>query len=205
MRKRWLSLLCIALPVAACPGDPIPPPPSAELDTAGDPAMISRDPTSSLRIGTLDIVLEKTTMASVLDTLGVGRIDHRGDAGESTYWICYTASAQGQRIWLTSDELHGGRYVDGVTAIALSGPTAPTDACPELPASAAPIRPAQGPWLGASPAETFARFGEASQDGDRWSYGYLGKEGGYDVYATLVMRFTGERATYVLMGRETTN
>jgi hypothetical protein len=205
MRIGWLPLLCIALPVAACPGDPIPPPPSAELDTAGDPAMISRDPTSALRLGTLDVVFERTSMQAVLDTVGAGRIDQHGDASEAESWICFTATAQAQRIWLTSSELHGGDVVDGIVAIALSGPTMPTDACPELPAIALPIRPVQGPWLGSTPAETLARFGEASQDGDRWSYAYTEKQGAFEMYAGLVIRFTDGRATLVQMGRDTSD
>jgi hypothetical protein len=201
--KRWLLLSCVvALPVLACAGDPIAPPFDGE--SLEEATWLARDPTSVLRLGEIDVVLEKTTLREAMAAVGAGRIDQSGDAGDSVHWVCYTWQAGGQRLWLSSGELSGGEVIDTITAIGFAGTAMETNACPELPAKATPVRLASGPWLGATASELQAAFGGAAP-GDHGSYAYQAKSGEFDVLAHFAFRLVDGKATSVRMERVTSN
>jgi hypothetical protein len=203
MKPCAFALLLFAVPALACPGDAIPPP--REPETSASPATLARDPAPGLRLGALAIELEKTTFASLLEAIGTGRLDHHGDAGESLYWVCYTWQAGGQRLWLTSGEMNGGEYIDGLTAIALRGEAMPTPACPELPARFTPVVASGVPWLGATEAQVRSELGEPGVNADYRRYSHEAKAGDFDVYTSVTYRFDAGTASFVSTGRVSTN
>lgn len=59
--------------------------------------------------GSLDIVLEKTSLFDVQRAFG-GTLQHQGDAGEATEWLCYAGpNAHGEPalFWFSSGEMGG--------------------------------------------------------------------------------------------------
>ena len=87
----------------------VPPPPSSDEITA--PATLKVRPATQLTFGKESAQFEQTALSSVLSKVGIGSVEHRGDAGASVYWICYTAQLtdSAQRLWITSDGEMGGR------------------------------------------------------------------------------------------------
>jgi hypothetical protein len=62
-----------------------------------------------VRAGSLDIVLEKTSLFDVQRAFG-GTLQHEGDAGEATEWLCYAGpNAHGEPalFWFSSGEMGG--------------------------------------------------------------------------------------------------
>ncbi len=62
-----------------------------------------------IKAGSLNIKLEATTLDEIQKRFG-GRIRHKGDAGESVYWLCYVNSNQNNSkiFWFFSDGEMGG-------------------------------------------------------------------------------------------------
>ena len=85
-------------------------------------------------MGSLVIQLESTQLSDVLSKIGTGEIQHRGDAAESVYWLCYSvpSSANTARLWLMSGEMDGGAVGSIALRLTSSDETA-TPSCPELP------------------------------------------------------------------------
>ena len=108
------------------------PPPRFPLSVAPPPTLNSA-PASSVALGDLVIVFDKTTLAEAQKQIKLGRIDNSGDASESSFWLCYSISGSGsqKQIWLLS---HGGDVIDGVAA-RISSTRVTTNSCPELPAA----------------------------------------------------------------------
>ncbi len=69
--------------------DPPVPPPWPGNDATAVPTL-ARMPSSRLRLGPIDIVLEETPLALVKDALAAGSIAEQGDASEHIFWLCYT-------------------------------------------------------------------------------------------------------------------
>ncbi|KXS30638.1 MAG: Uncharacterized protein AWT59_3241, partial [Candidatus Gallionella acididurans] len=106
--------LFIAPAVSAADGG-MPPP------TWGDgsvSATTSHDPVVPLRMGSMEVTLEKTSLKEVQSTIGAGTIYSHGDASEALAWLCYTVSTSNpkQRLWLSSGEMGGLKIIDGVAA-----------------------------------------------------------------------------------------
>ena len=62
-----------------------------------------------VRAGSLDIVLEKTSLFDVQRAFG-GMLQHQGDAGEGTEWLCYAGpNGRGEPtlFWFSSGEMGG--------------------------------------------------------------------------------------------------
>lgn len=155
-------------------------------------------------MGKLRVRLEQTTLGEVRRAASVGKVAHRGDAGDSIYWLCYTSPAPdpGQRIWIVSHgEMGGaGHYVTGISAEAIPGARA-TAECPALPGRLQPLLLDNHVWLGASAEEAAMRIGAPSFQSGTWrSYDFAGKvagncPGGLDLTASLMLRFQNGRAT----------
>lgn len=76
---------------------------------------------SNVKIGDFTIDPEFTTLKEVLGQLG-GTIEHKGDAGESVYWLCYTQKESADKsstLWVMSDGEMGGPEHE-ITAIAVT-------------------------------------------------------------------------------------
>ena len=73
-----------------------------------------------MALGDLVIVFDETTLAEAQKQIKLGRIDNRGDASESSFWLCYSISGSGsqEQIWLVSDGEMGGpdHVIHGVAA-----------------------------------------------------------------------------------------
>jgi hypothetical protein len=70
-----------------------------------------------IKLNSFDIVLDKTPLAEISKNFG-SNIKHKGDAGESTYWLCYkTKDTTGTTnvLWLVSNEMGGENHnINGV-------------------------------------------------------------------------------------------
>src|SRR5262245_32059116 len=71
--------------------------------------MVSSELIPSIRIGDVEVVLDKTPIADVARRFNATR-GHRGDASESLDWLCLTGRDTRDRwiLWLESGEIHGG-------------------------------------------------------------------------------------------------
>ena len=104
-----------------------------------------------MHMGGFVIVWETTRLADVLNAIGVGTVQHGGDAGDSTYWICYASGGtRPQRIWLISDGEMGGfeHAISQVIAEEQSDGATSQD-CPQIPRAFLPVKLSNGLWLGA--------------------------------------------------------
>jgi hypothetical protein len=115
-------------------------PPNFPL-TVAPTATLKKPPVKSLSMGSLTIQIETTRLKDVLTKIGIGKIQHRGDAAESTYWLCYLIpnSIHQARIWLMSGEIDGGTV--GSIAVKLTKPDeTETPSCPALPTNYRPVQ-----------------------------------------------------------------
>ena len=109
--------------------------------TVAPTATLKKPPVKSLSLGSLTIELETTELQAVLTKIGIGEIQHRGDASESTYWLCYFIpnSTHQARIWLMSGEINGGTV--GSVALKLTKQDeTETPSCPALPTNYRPLQ-----------------------------------------------------------------
>ncbi len=159
--------------VAGQRGESTYPPRTSEIITV--PATLEIDPIQEIRIGSFKVGFEKTTLGEILNAVGVGSIQHAGDAGGYQEWLCY--SLPSQQIWLISSEMGGGRLTQ-VQAILTRSPSQGKAACPEIPARFQSISMNFG-WLGTTQENLFKALGQPSgrKDG-RLMYFYAGKKPG---------------------------
>lgn len=173
-------------------------PPPLLVDGRGWNATESTPPSSVVLLGSFRIGFEATKLEDVRQAAGVGEITHQGDADESIYWLCYTASGTGshERIWILSSGEMGGpdHAITGVTAQS-SQTFHAVPSCPALPAKLTPIRLDRGFWLRSTEHEVAGALGTPSRQQAGWLfYDFSGKssekcEGGfYDVTNGLVVR-----------------
>jgi hypothetical protein len=183
MRRLFVMLtypcLLIAYSLYAVAGqsnDSTNPPPRGEIIKVS--ATLKVDPVQEIRIGNFKAKFEKTTLGEILNSIGIGSIQHAGDAGESQYWLCY--SLPRQRIWLISHGEMGGPHhrltqVHSITNVLISQGN---DACPRIPTRFQSISMNFG-WLGTSRENLLKVLGQpsGSQD-DRLIYYYAAKKPG---------------------------
>jgi hypothetical protein len=179
------------------------PPPATPLDAMTWKATLKHKPSTTLRMGTLRIRLEQTTLDDVRRVASAGKIAHRGDAGDSIYWLCYTNATrnQAQRIWIVSDGEMGGsaHYVTEISAETTSNEHATTD-CPALPKRLSAVSLANDLWLGASEWQATMRLEAPSYQNGAWrSFDFAGKVAGdcpggaLDLTASLMLHFQNGR------------
>jgi len=66
------------------------PPPNQSAGLPGDKPQMGKHPLfEAVVLGKFRVVFEKTTLADVVAKAGGGKIKHRGEGGESEYWLCY--------------------------------------------------------------------------------------------------------------------
>lgn len=209
MRKVTFCLFLIAATVSSFAETP---PPTIPIDAVTRKATMKTQPSKGLMMGAFYVRLEKTTLADVRNTVGVGDISHRGDAGDSIYWVCYTnvAPARVERVWVASHGEMGGRdhRVTDISAELLPNPS-PTPDCPSLPERFKPLILDSQLWLGASENDASARFGPPSYYKTPWlSFDYQGKlkgncDGGFDLMNHLLLRIKNGRVNYLHAGQVT--
>jgi len=107
--------------------------------------------------------METTTLTDLARRFPKTDIHHRGDAGDSLTWVCYTlpTSSGNVNIWLDSGELEGGNAIDGVVV----SPTndAPRADCPGIEIGDGPVALDAGVWLGATRSAVLGRLGAPSR------------------------------------------
>jgi hypothetical protein len=155
-------------------------------------------------MGSLHVLLEKTTLDDVRRAASAGDIAHQGDAGGSVYWLCYTDSSSTpvQRIWIITGEMGGPKHVvTNISAQLLPNGTATTD-CPALPPNLKPLSLDHHIWLNTSASNVLTRLGAPSYQKGPWrSFDYRAKvpgncEGeGFDLMSGLLLRFEKGRVT----------
>ena len=158
------GLMCLAAAATATT-----PPPSPPRDTMDWKAVSREAPSDGFVLGSLVVGFEKTRLDQIIAATGKGAIDHRGDAGESEYWLCYSLPDQGQRLWVVSSGEMGGRdhLVTGLVAEQL-GAVGSTGDCPALPAKTTVALSGHKGWLGMTAKDVDRRFGTPSYDMGAW-------------------------------------
>ena len=212
-RNRHRPFLIFALASASMGSLAETPPPAAPFDAITWKAAMKRKPSTGLQMGAFRAQLERTTLDYVRRAASVGEIAHRGDAGESTYWLCYTNSGETQteRIWIVADGEMGGseHYITNISAERLPDGT-PTADCPALPNNLKPLSLDNGLWLGASEGATRAKLGAPSHRKESWrSYDFQGKvpgkcEGGsIELFSWLLLHIQGRSVNSLQIGQVT--
>lgn len=189
---------------ASAADDGVPPPAWGDDSVT---ATTSHDPVFPLRMGSLEVTLEKTSLKEVQSTTGVGKIYSHGDASEALAWLCYTVSTSHlkQRLWLSSGEMGGLSIIDGISAVVIPTKVSPSAGCPELPKRYMPLRFANGIWLGASEERFQKSFGKVKKVKDARAYIYIGKDGEYDVIGSLNVRFKNNASVAIFANHVTSN
>ena len=103
-------------------------------------ATVPKEMIRSFKVGDLPIILEETKLEDVRRLFG-GTIGSQGDASEAVAWLCLHGSdASGKwMLWLTSGELEGSIYIDGIQWRRLSSNERPDRRCASLPVNKAGI------------------------------------------------------------------
>jgi hypothetical protein len=167
-------------------------------------------PLTKIILGKLDVILETTTLKDILRSAGVGTIEHNGDASESQYWVCYTASEgkKSQRIWIMSGEMGGDQHdVDRFHVEEVVSPTK-SNHCPELSAHLTPMVLGKSIWLGASQSQIKDWLGEPSATTNGWSfYSYSGKSSvkGFDESMLIGVRIINGKVVSLFASKTTSN
>lgn len=189
------------------------PPPARPFDAITWMATSKAIPSSGVRMGTLFVRFEKTTLDDVRRAASAGGIAHQGDAGESAYWICYTSlgKTQVERIWVISHGEMGGpeHYVTDVSAEVLTNGSATAD-CPALSDNLKPLSLDNHLWLGASERAATRKLDAYSFRKGAWrSYDFQTKVpgncagGGFDLSASLLLHFKNGRVNSLRVGQVT--
>ncbi|MDR3525804.1 MAG: hypothetical protein P4L57_00890 [Rhizomicrobium sp.] len=141
------ALLCGSAALADNAG--LPPNRSAGLPD-DKPQLAKHSMFDAVVLGKFRVVFEKTTLAEVAAKAGGGRIKHRGDAGESEYWLCYRFNegrATREVSVTASGEMGGPDHAVG-SVVVKDKASGETD-CPYLPAKLLPVKTDLGLGLGA--------------------------------------------------------
>jgi hypothetical protein len=120
-----------------------------------------------VRAGALHLTLETNTLADIEKAFG-GTIQHEGDAGDSTYWLCYAGAGAGGKpalFWFVSGEMGGSDH--GILNIAMQpNPTGKVpEGCTAAPHDLTNIDFGI-PGVGAAIGDVASRFGDAKPDHD---------------------------------------
>jgi hypothetical protein len=185
------------------------PPQMPDLDNLS-PTLVS-SPVSTVLLGALTVEFERTTLADIQKSASAGVINHKGDAGDSQYWICYSLPPgdQPERIWLSSGELGGPHHaVDTFHAEINYNAIKPTLSCPELPRESRPVSLGNSLWLGASSERLEKVVGEPSAKiGSWWFYSYSGRApiAGFDRLAIFGAQILNDKIVRLYESQVTTN
>ena len=205
-RSRISPLLFAALIVASVQSIADTPPPIVPFNAETWKSASKEKPTTGVRMGSLHVMFEKTTLDDVRKAALIGEISEKGDAAGNVLWLCYTnlTATPIERIWVSSNGEMGGpeHVVDGVSAQYLPNGHATRD-CPVLPENLKPLSLDQNLWLNSTESEVLNKLGAASHTVGLWrSYDYQGKMpgkcgGGYDVLNNLLLRIENGQVVFL--------
>lgn len=182
-------------------------PPKAPFDSVDWPALSTAKVTTGLKMGTFIVTYEKTTLGEIRNKIGAGQIKHKGDAAESTYWLCYTTKKE--RIWILSGEMGGSD--NAVLNIAIEdGEFRTNQDCPVLPSIFQPVTFDNGLWVSATENSVLKMLGHPSHTKGQWlSFDCLGKDmsfckpSGADVMNWVVLKVINGRVVAIHAGQVT--
>lgn len=188
-------------------------PPKTPFDSQSWKAMSKEKPSNGIKMGSLRVKFEETTLDYIRKAASAGEILHHGDAGESIYWLCYTNfnSSRGERIWVISDGEMGGseHSVTRVSAQILPNVKATKD-CPALPANLKPVSLDNDLWLNSAASVVLKKLGAPSYKKEPWRvYDFEGKlpgncgADGFDLSNWLMVRVGKGRVTSLHAGQVT--
>jgi hypothetical protein len=203
-----LSLVCCAL---FCSTAIAASPPQLPIESMWAPSL-SKQPTRGLMLGNFRITFEKTTLSEVMLAVLGGNVLHKGDAGGSVYWLCYSNPGVGyiDRIWIQSSGEMGGpdQAVTEITAERLHD-IKPTADCPPLAANMRSVAFNGRLWLGVRERKVESLLGPPSLRRGPWrSFDFQGKiagacQGGFDLTSWLVTKTENNRAALIAAGQIT--
>lgn len=204
--KLPLAVATIALLVAgAVHGESFLSPPTwpvPDIKPTGTPIQ----PVTGVALDSFHVTFEKTTFNDVLGALGRAPIRHQGDAGEFLMWVCYTLPGAHARIWLTSSELGGEKYIDGMVAKRLKSAGAASSVCPVANRQITVVSIDNGIWLGKDVEKIKTMLGRANRaPASVIYYTYEGKDGGLDVDSILALKVHKNKVTALYASHTTTN
>jgi hypothetical protein len=121
-------------------------------------------------LGGTIVRIEVTSLRQVLASIGAGKVMHKGDASESVHWLCYSFEMPGAhaRIWLSSGELNGGRYIDGIQMVMTETSQEGGASCPEISLGGKSPVFDNGLSLGASEEKLRQVLGRPSKEWGNW-------------------------------------
>ena len=119
------------------------------------PATIKADHVKTIKVGENVFKFEETPLSKIRQIVGVGEIEHAGDAAASQYWLCY--SFLNQTVWFISHGEMGGpsNVLTQVQAVSQNL------GCPELKTELHKIQSSFG-WLGTSKESLLDLLGKPS-------------------------------------------
>lgn len=203
-----LSLVCCALfystAIAASP-------PQLPIETMWAPSL-SKQPSAGAMMGRFRITFEKTILSEVMLAVLGGTVLHKGDAGGSLYWLCYSNPGVGyiDRIWIQSSGEMGGpdQAVTEITAERLHN-TKPTADCPLLPENMRSVAFNGRLWLGVPEQTVESVLGPPSLQRGPWrSFDFQGKiagacQEGFDLTSWLVTKTENDHVALIAAGQIT--
>jgi hypothetical protein len=204
--KLSLAVTTIALLVAGMAhGENSLPPPTWPVPHI-KPTGTRIQPVTGVTLDSFHVTFEKTTFNDVLGVLGTTPIRHQGDAGEFLMWVCYTLPDVHARVWLTSGELGGQRYIDGMVAKQLKSTEAETSLCPAAIRQITFVSIDNGIWLGQAAEKIKSILGIANKaPASVIYYTYEGKDGEFDVDSVLALKINKNRVTELHANHTSTN
>jgi hypothetical protein len=202
----FLLLLLFAIPADDCSAQ-TPPPPLDEHAFERVPPTVVKRLATRFSLGAFAGRFEETPLGAVRKAVGVGTIQHQGDAGGSIYWLCYRRAQH--RLWVVSHGEMGGRD-HRVTEIVEELTEKDTDTsadCAVIPEKFAPLVFDGKLHLGMSRSEVVKALGPPSKsEAAQMVYSHAGKlADGFDETAWLILRFREEKLVSMRGGKTTTN
>jgi hypothetical protein len=202
----FLLLLLFAIPADDCSAQTPPPPVDEHAFERVPPTVVKRLATR-FSLGAFAGRFEKTMLGAVREAVGVGTIQHQGDAGGSIYWLCYRRAQH--RLWVVSSGEIGGPdhlVTEIVEELTEKGTETSTD-CATIPKRFAPLVFDGKLHLGMSRLEVVTALGPPSKsEAAQMVYSHHGKlADGFDETAWLILRFREEKLVSMRGGKTTTN
>ncbi|HVY89320.1 MAG TPA: hypothetical protein VG942_10660 [Hyphomonadaceae bacterium] len=153
------------------------------------------------KLGNRTIEFEKTKLTALASDIKMP-VGERGDASTSLHWVCMHAA--NQRIWLTSDEIGGGK-IDGIVLATPAPGEKASKACQSAPASLAKVSLPHGLSLGMTEEALRTLLGKPSY-AKNGIIGYVFEQtaGQGQVSARLWVRIDGGKISALDLGQVTT-
>ena len=201
----FLLLLLLAIPADHCSAQT--PPPDDEHALERVQPTVEKRLATRFSLGAFAGRFEETPLGTVREFVGEGTIRHQGDAGDSSYWLCYRRPQH--RLWVVSSGEIGGpdHLVTEIIEELIEKDTESSPDCAIIPEKFAPVVIDGKLHLGMSRLEVVRSLGPPSKsEAAQMVYSHAGKlADGFDETAWLILRFREEKLVSMRGGKTTTN